>query len=137
MSDSKKKPQHKSPKKAAAKKAPAKKKPAAKKAAAKKAPAKKKPAVKKAPAKAKQSVQSSFDSVNAMEAHEMAHQMMAALDAHDSIKIDFLDEPQEAFVAWNAVEPAFANEKDAGVFKNVKIGRIKRFFRYLTNKSTK
>jgi hypothetical protein len=136
MSDSKKKPQQKNPKKAPAKKAPAKKA-AAKKAPAKKAPAKKAPA-KKAPAKPKQSVKSSFDSVDAVEAHEMAHQMMAALDAQESIKVDFLDDPQEVFAVWDVPEVAPAVEAaKANASKPIKVSRIKRFFRLFLKKSTK
>lgn len=102
MSDSKKKPQNKTTKKQPAKKTAAKKQPA-KKAAAKK-PAPKKPTAKKQPAKAKaapkkkQSVESSFD---AIEAHETAHefqQLMAALE--DTIKIDFTEDPRDTIVEW-------------------------------------
>lgn len=90
-----------SKKKTPAKKAPAKKAPA-KKQAAKKAPAKKQ-AAKKAPAKkapAKKTKQT-LEAVNTVEAHERMHDdMMKALDAAESIKIDFLDDTRDTIVEW-------------------------------------
>jgi hypothetical protein len=115
MSDSKKKtPAKKQPaKKAPAKKATAKKVPA-KKQAAKKAPAKKAPAKKaqptKAPAKKKKTpVETAFEAIDSIEAHELHHEemmnalnshMMKALDAAETIKIDFIDDTRDNIVEW-------------------------------------
>lgn len=146
MSDSKKKSQpKKSPaKKAAAKKVPAKKA-AAKKQATKKAPAKKAPAKKAAPKKPKQTIESAFEAVNSIEAHELMHgemmeslreKMMGALDATDSIKIDLLDDPRDTIVEWakewvDEESSDFVSIKDdkVEINLNAKNGVLKRFFK--------
>lgn len=140
MSDSKKKPQAKSTKKPAAKKAPAKKA-AAKKAPAKKVPAKKVPAKKQAekkaaaPKKNKQTVQSEFERVNEIDAHEMAHQMMQALETTESIKIDFLDDARENLVEWakdwveeESSDFVSVTQDKVEINLNAKNGLLKRFF---------
>jgi hypothetical protein len=141
MSDSKKKPQQKNTKKAPAKKAAPKKSPAkkapAKKAPAKKAPAKKAPA-KKAPAKSKQkqSVQSEFDAVNALDANEMANQLMARLEeVEDSIKIDFIDDARDNITEWakewvesEANDFVTITDDKVELNLNAKGGVLKKFF---------
>lgn len=138
MSDSKKKTTaKKQPAKKAAAKKPAAKKAPAKKAPAKKAPAKKAPA-KKAPAKKqKQTVESAFEAVSATAAHEFLHdEMMKALDAADSVKIDFLDDARDTIVEW---AKEWADEDGEGA-NNIAVkpapkkSLLKRFFAQFTKR---
>jgi RNA-binding protein YhbY len=133
MSDSKKKNTTKKQpaKKSAAKKAPAKKQ------APKKAPAKKSAAKKAtAPKKVKQTVESAFEAITSVEAHENMHkEMMESLNAADAVKIDFLDDTRDAVIEW---AKDFAEEESEGLISvennkvvidpSAKIGRWKRFF---------
>jgi RNA-binding protein YhbY len=138
MSESKKKNTTKkqSAKKSASKKAPAKKQ-AAKKAPAKKQAVKKAPAKKAAaPKKTKQTVESAFEAITSIEAHENMHkELMEALNAADAVKIDFLDDTRDTIVEW---AKDFAEEESEGLISvennkvvidpSAKIGRWKRFF---------
>lgn len=143
MSDNKKKAQVKkvaskkaAQKKPAAKKAPAKKastkKAPIKKAPAKKAPAKKQAAKKEAaPKKQKQTVESSFDAVSAVE----ANQIMDNLEETESIKIDFLDDARDTIVEWakewvdeeSSDFVSVTNDK-VEINLNAKNGLLKRLF---------
>ena len=138
MSDSKKKNTTKKQpaKKSAAKKAPAKKQ-TAKKAPAKKKAAKKAPAKKAAaPKKVKQTVESAFEAITSIEAHENMHkEMMEALNATDAVKIDFLDDTRDSVIEW---AKDFVEEESEGLLSvkndkieidlNAKNGIMKRFF---------